>query len=271
MTPPSVPGALVDAAELGAGATWSRLAGLGGGAWRVHRADASDVVVRSASDVEQQAAGAAADVGVGPRVVALAAGWLVVEYLAGAHLMTLELSRPVVLSDLASLLRRWHSCDVRLPEVELAEARHGYLEQLASSRLPGSLLSAAAEADVVERRLVSAGAARVPAHLDVAANVVATATGLRLIDFEYAGAAEPAREIGQVIWEAQLDPAGAERLVSAYGPGDGVSVWSTREWAWVTGVTWTLWALSREGDASARCYARRSWEQMNTFWGRPTL
>ncbi len=270
MKPPEVPPELIDAAGLGVGATWSWLAGLGGGAWRVERAHAPDVVVRPATDVEQRAAGAAADVGVGPTVVAMADGWLVVEYLRGAHLTTLELSRPPIVSELARVLRRMHSSDVHLPEVELAGARHRYLEQLDTSSLPGSLLSFAAEADEVERRLVSDGVTPVPAHLDVAANVLATPSGLRLIDCEYAGAAEPARELGQVIWEAQMDPTNVERLVSAYGPREGVSERSTREWAWITGVTWTLWAFCRAGDHSTRCYARRSWEQMNTFWARPT-
>jgi thiamine kinase len=271
VTPPPVPGVLIEEADLGAGATWTWLAGLGGGAWRVHRAAASDVVVRSASAVEQRAAAAAADAGVGPAVVAMTAEWLVVEYLAGTHLTALELSRPTVLSELAGLLRRWHSSAVSLPEVELSEARHRYLQGVAPDRVPDGLLPAVVAADGMEQRLASTQPLRLPAHLDVTANVVATTAGLRLIDFEYAGAADPARELGQVIWEGQLDPAGADRLLDAYGPCEGVSTQSVREWAWVTAVTWTLWALSRDQNASSRRYARRSVEQMNTFWGRPTV
>ena len=86
-------------------------------------------------------------------------------------------------------------------------------------------------------------ATRVPAHLDVVANLLATPRGLRLIDFEYAAAADPARELGQVVWEAELDRRGLERLmVQAYGADAGVAEEATRDWAWIAGVTWTLWA-----------------------------
>jgi thiamine kinase-like enzyme len=270
MRPPDVPEELIDAAELGADAHWTWLAGLGDGAWRVHSGRSSDVVVRPASEFEQRAARAAAEADVGPTVVATTGRWLVVEYLSGSHLTALELSRPYLLRELGQLLRRWHDCDVHLPPVDLAEARHGYEERLASADLSSTLMTFAEQADDVEERLVSAHVTRVPAHLDVVANLMSTPSGLRLIDFEYAGTAEPARELGQVIWEAQLDARGARRLLEGYGPRDGVTEESTREWAWVTGVTWTLWALSRAADASTRCYARRSVEQMNTFWGQPT-
>ena len=58
-----------------------------------------------------------------------------------------------------------------------------------------------------------------PSHLDVMANVLSTDRGLRLIDFEYARSAPPARELGQLIWEGELDRRGADRLVSSYQPG----------------------------------------------------
>jgi thiamine kinase-like enzyme len=106
----------------------------------------------------------------------------------------------------------------------------------------------------------------VPAHLDVVANVLATQRGLRLIDFEYAAAASPARELGQVVWEAELDRQGLGRLVRAYGTGAGVAEEATAGWAWITGVTWTLWALARQDTPVLQQYARRSWERLQHYW-----
>jgi thiamine kinase-like enzyme len=135
--------------------------------------------------------------------------------------------------------------------------------------VPKALKEDAVRADAWETELADASDCRLPAHLDVAANVLATPRGLRLIDFEYAAAADPARELGQVVWEAELDRPGLERLVHAYGPDTGVAVEATAAWAWVTGVTWTLWATARRADPAFERYARRSWERLLHHWSRP--
>lgn len=253
----------------GAGtATWSRLPSLTTGAWLMSRSRGSALVVRSASDVEVTAARAAALTRVGAPVVAAADGWLAVEYLPGSHVSVLELSRPSVLADLGRLLSRWHGADVALPESSLASARATYLSEVPAGGAPVGLTAAVAEADTVEAELASTSRQRSPAHLDVVANLIDTDHGLRLIDFEYAAAADPARELGQVVWEGELDRAAAARLVQAYDPTRGVAEGATAAWAWVTGVTWTVWAYARE-DQWER-YARRSWERLQSYWARPS-
>lgn len=269
MKPAEVASSLVAALPRGTDATWSHLQGMGRGAWLVQRTDGVDVVVRQASECEERATRAAADVAVGPVVLASAEGWMATEHLAGVRVTALELGRPPCLEQLAALLRRLHSCDLLLPEAPLEEARGRYVARLGSARLPHDVLVAIGDADRLEQSLTAAHRSSVPAHLDVAANLLMTPSGLRLIDFEYAAAADPARELGQVIWEAELTRGGAQRLVSAYG-GEGVVTQVTAEaWAWITGVTWTVWALSLDDNAVMQRYGRRSWERLRTFWWRP--
>lgn len=270
MKPAAVPAALVAAMPRTVDAAWSPLAGLGRGSWLVERPEGADLVVRQSSEVEERAARAAADVAVGPVVLAGAGGWLATEHLPGAHVTGLELSRPARLDELAVLLRRLHACDLDLPARTLSDARGEYVARVSPERLPDGLLAAVDDADRLERSLASASSRRVPAHLDVVANLLMTPSGLRLIDFEYAAAADPARELGQVIWESEIHRAGAQQLVVAYGCEGIVTPEMAQAWAWVTGVTWTAWALAFDDNAVIERYGRRSWERARDYWGRPT-
>lgn len=198
-------------------------------------------------------------------VMAAAEGWLAVEYLPGRPVSTLELGRPPALDALASLLRRLHGSDVMLPEAPLAPMRAAYLAAVPAGRLPAGLLAHAEQADVLESELGRAWPRRVPAHLDVVANLVRTRGGMRLIDFEYAAATDPARELGQVVWEAELDRCGLRRLVRAYDAGAGVAEEATASWAQIAGVTWTLWALTAQDSPGLLQYARRSWERLQSY------
>ncbi len=269
MTDAPVPDEVAAAIPGAAGSTWSRLTGLTGGAWLMSPVHGPALVVREASDRETQSARAAGAIDIGPVVVAAPDGWLAVEHLQGRHVSAVELSRPTVLDELADLLRRWHQSDVTLTEAPLGAARTAYLVGIAADALPTALKVDAARANACENELENGSGQRVPAHLDVVANVLATPRGLRLIDFEYAAAADPARELGQVAWEAELDPRGLERLVGAYGADTGVAVDAVAAWAWVTGVTWTLWAMARQSDPVFERYARRSWERVQRHWARP--
>ena len=269
MTVTHVPDDVAAAIPGAVDSTWSRLAGLTGGAWLMRPARGPAVVVRAASAQETLAAEAAAAANVGPRVVAAPEGWLAVEHLQGQHVSTLELSRPFVLAELADLLRRWHQTDLTLTEAPLRPARAAHLAGIPSGAVPNDLKADASRADAWEARLEDASDCRVPAHLDVVANLLVTPRGMRLIDYEYAASADPARELGQVVWEAELDRQGLERLVRVYGADTGVALEATAVWAWITGVTWTLWAMAHEGDPVLERYAHRSWERLCRHWARP--
>ena len=247
-----------------------------GGAWSLRTRRGPDLVLAPADAVQAAAADAAAQCDVGPRVVDHVDGWLVCEWLVGTHLTPLELRRPGVLRDLAALLTRWHSCQLTLPVVPMIESRQQYAAA-AGGRVTPALANAIEWADEVESDLDVPSERRVPAHLDVVANVLSTDRGLRLIDFEYARSAPPARELGQLIWDAELDQRSAELLVAGYLGAMGEpqtqrvrahQVAAAATWCALSAVTWTTWALARPGRDMNR-YARRSWERLVSHWARP--
>ncbi len=259
----TVPATVVQVAARGAPAVCAPLAGVSGAAWMVEARGGARTVVRRASADEISATRAAEEVGVGPRVLAVIEDWLVVEWLAGQALTTLELARPTVLDGVADLLRRWHRCRVSLPPASMGAARAAYA---AAAEVSPELIALVEAADRAERALPTAE--RVPAHLDVAANLVRTGQGLRLIDFEYAAAATPAQELGQLVWEGELGPEQADRLMDAYweGGAGGSERSAVTAWTWISGVTWTAWASGRPELAT---YARRSWERVVGHWALP--
>ena len=245
-----------------------------GGAWLLRTRRGPDLVLAPADPVQATAAHAAAQCDVGPRVVGHVDGWLVCEWMVGTHLTPLELRRPGVLLDLAALLARWHSCQLTLPVVPMIESRQEYAAA-AGGRVTPALAHTIEWADDVEGDLQAASERLVPAHLDVVANVLSTDRGLRLIDFEYARSAPPARELGQLIWDAELDQRSAELVVTVYLGALGEprtqkahQVAAAATWCALSGVTWTAWALARPGKDMDR-YARRSWERLVSHWARP--
>jgi thiamine kinase len=239
------------------------LRSVSGSAWFVESLGGERVVVRPASSAEVLAARAADEAGVGPRVLDVVDGWLLLQWLAGPVVTTVELGRPPIVDAVAGLLRRWHDCDLELPAAPMQLARAEYVRGL---ELPAEVAVLVEAADQVERSL--SGGRVVPAHLDVAANLVATPDGLRLIDFEYAAAATRERELGQLVWEAELGRAEADRLMSAYFRRDAEpsARASIAAWTWVAGVTWTIWAARRPELAT---YRRRSWERLRQHWALP--
>ena len=266
----SRPSATVMAALGAEPTTLELLPGLIGGAWLLQTSRGADRVLTAADAVHAEAAQVAAECNVGPRVFDYVDGWLVSERLVGTHLTSLELRRPVVLRDLAALLVRMHASPMALPVVPMIDSRQQYAAA-AGDRVPPMVLRAIEWADEVERDLETATDRWVPAHLDVVANVLLTDRGLRLIDFEYARSAPPARELGQVIWEGELDRRAADRLVSNYQAGAGLGdaqVAAAATWCALSAITWTVWALARPGPEMQQ-YARRSWERLASHWARP--
>lgn len=269
MSAPPLPTSLLEAVPELREATWATLRGLTTGAWLATAPGGDAWAVRPAGSLEVMATEQAAALRVGPQVRAAAGGWLVTELLSGTHVGALELSRPPVLEEVAALLHRWHRAPLELPGRPLAEARQTYLRRVegAESSLIQALAPLLAEADRRESKLVRRPAGAVTGHLDVAANLLRTPAGLRLIDFEYAASTDPNRELGQLVWEAELSARSAHRLTDAYWrpvePPSRRHRGDVAGWAFVVGVTWTLWAA---GQAGLRMWTRRSAERLRGHW-----
>lgn len=273
MRVPSLPAALLAEVPDLRDATWSWLPGLSGGAWRAAVSSGPACVVRGAEPLEVAAARCAAALRVGPAVRGAADGWLVTEHVAGPHVGTLELSRPAVLDEVAHLLHRWHRAPLETPSRPLHGAREVYRERarVADPGLVQALDPWDAAAGRREVELLRRPAGEVTCHLDVAANLLRTPHGLRLIDFEYVASADPNRELGQLVWEAGLTEASAGRLTEAYWRpvGEGLRhLPDVAAWAFVTGVTWTLWGA---GDPGLALWTRRNVERLHRHWTRAAV
>jgi hypothetical protein len=247
-----------------------------GRAWLVED-QAGRLVVKLSGATEVEATKAAAAAGIGPRVLSSGGvddetGWVAVEFVVGEHERTLELRRPTTIDAVADLLRRWHQVpteSLALLTTGLADVRRSALAQLRAAQRalpPGHLL---ASADELESQLVHDANTDVPAHLDVAANLLRVDGRLVLLDFEYAALAPPERELGQFAWESELRQAETERLVEGYVKGQTsapISVSRVAGWAFITAVTWVLWGACRPG---MELWTTRTEERLKSYWWDP--
>jgi len=249
--------------------------GLDSGAWLVRAATGDAAVAVAATPTAAEIARIAGQVAVGPAVLGVADGWVLTESLVGPRLTPLELSRPQVLRELAALLANWHrtppgSFDHPLAGADLLTSLRAYAA--AAGDLDRRLVPAITWAEQTLEQLAASPTVQVACHLDVGANVIATPRGLRLIDFDYAALADPAQELGQLVWEAELDRASTETLVAAYAAATcgspTVSVAAAATWCVAAGISWTVWAAARD-DERLRQFSRRSAERLASHWARP--
>ncbi len=158
----------------------------------------------------------AAAAGLGPEVLYAdpGAGILVTRYLAGETLGAAQIGKPDTLNEIAALLRRVHALPDPGVTYELAEAGELYLAAIRNPALRSrgmelvEELAVLAAATPSERRLC---------HMDpVAGNLIRTADGLRLVDWEFAVAGDPLFDLAAVIAYHDLGPAAALHLLRAW-------------------------------------------------------
>ena len=93
--------------------------------------------------------------------------------------------------------------------------------------------------------------ATVPCNNDLLAeNLMITAAGMRLIDYEYSGNNDPCFELGNVWSESGLSLDQLEQLVSAYYGGPSPSrLARARLWGLMSKYGWTLWASIQQSTS----------------------
>ncbi|HJQ04182.1 MAG TPA: phosphotransferase [Nocardioides sp.] len=223
-----------------AGRSWSFEAlagGLNNSAFRVRTTDGRrpelDLVVRHwpeddglDHDVELVASVAAAGAGVGPAVVAHqpADRLIAFEHVPGRSLTAADLHDDATLARVAATLRRLHEVAADVPELGL----------LARTTVPEDVAAALAEDPEP----------LVLCHNDlVPDNLVDDGTTVTLIDFEYAGRAEPSAELAGLAVGAGFDDERVALLVRLY---DGVPapdrLGRVRLWQVVVRRLWSDWA-----------------------------
>jgi thiamine kinase-like enzyme len=168
---------------------------------------------------EYAAARAAADLGVGPEVVAFVEpeGYLVTRFVEGEPVPPEELRRPEALHETAALLRRVHdgpSFPARFDAFRVVEAyrataiTHGV-------QVPAEYETAKARADEIERTLGPQPAR--PCHNDLLnANFISSPDGIRIVDWEYAGMGDRFFDLANFSVNHELAPADSDVLLVAY-------------------------------------------------------
>ena len=170
-------------------------------------------------DVEHAATLAAAEAGVGPRVVRFIEpeGWLVTEFIEGATPPPERLRRADQLARVAAALRAFHDGLVipgRFETLEVVEAyRDTALERGAT--LPAAFGEAYGLAQGIAR--LRAGEPRRPCHNDLLnANFLDDGARLRIVDWEYAGMGDPYFDLANFSINHELDADGRATLLAAY-------------------------------------------------------
>jgi thiamine kinase-like enzyme len=187
--------------------------------------------------------------GVGPEVLACAPEYdlLVTRWVEGEVLTDVDLRDLTVVHLVATALRRLHAAPVAdgEPDVSPATWRERYLADAARRgvSLPPDVRAAQARTADLVAELAAADVTPVGCHADlVAANLVRSPAGIVLLDHEYAGLADPASDLANLVATGDLDASAVEVLVTAYaGTVDPALLERVRAWREVIAFTWFVW------------------------------
>lgn len=212
-----------------------RLPGLGTDAYIDRRAELHNARIMSV-------------LGIGATTQHAAGGALVTTFLAG-RVLSPEILReePDVLERVARLLRRVH--DSTQPFASVFDPA----TVIASHRASLADVPAGTDDLIDQFGQLAAPARLVPCHHDPwPENFVDTATGLRLLDWEYSAMGDPAWDLAEVMVEAALDPAAINQFLACYSGGavDPTLQARAADLTPVTDLLWGLWALVQHRDGN---------------------
>jgi thiamine kinase len=219
---------------------------------------------------EYAAAQAAADLGVGPEVVAFVEpeGYLVTRFVEGEPVRPEELRRPDALREIATLLRRVHGgpvFPVRFDSFRVVEAyratafAHGV-------KVPAAYEAAKARANEIERTL--GPRPQHPCHNDLLnANFIRGADGIRIVDWEYAGMGDLFFDLANFAVNHELTPDDEAQLLKAYfgesRDGDRAHL---RLMRFMSDFREAMWGVVQQGiselDFDFEDYARRHFARL---------
>jgi thiamine kinase-like enzyme len=195
----------------------------------------------------------AAEVGVGARVVAYLPeqNTLVIEWLEGRTLSAEELRRGDLIEEIAAACRRLHGARRFRDDFDMFAIQPRYLEIVRSRgfRLPDGYRDHEPKVAAIREAFAVRDEGTVPCNNDLLAeNLMSTADGLRLIDYEYSGNNDACFELGNLWSESNLTLELLERLVGAYyGRPLRNKLARARLWGLMAKYGWTLWASIQDG------------------------
>ena len=219
---------------------------------------------------EYRAATVAAELGVGPEVVAFVEpeGYLVTRYVEGTPVPPEEMRRPETLRETAALLRRVHDGRpfpgrfdaFRVVEAYRASAvAHGV-------EVPADYERAKAIADRIEAALGRRDEA--PCHNDLLnANFIRGPEGIRLVDWEYAGMGDRFFDLANFSVNHELDEKHARILLEAYfGEVQEREVAHLHLMRFMSDFREAMWGVVQQGiselDFDFADYARQHFERL---------
>ncbi|MGI5161647.1 phosphotransferase [Microbispora sp. CA-102843] len=190
---------------------------------------------------------AAASSGVGPRVVHVLPGALLLEYVEGVTLDVPAVAARI--EEVADACRRLHAGPRFGNDFAIFDKLREYVARCHAHglALPAGYedvlpVAADAEAALARRPLPT-----VPCHNDLLAeNLIATGDGVRIVDYQLSGNNDPCFELGDIAAESDFDPDQVVRLTRAYF-GDDEHVPRVRLNLIMSNLTWTLWFVIHQG------------------------
>jgi thiamine kinase-like enzyme len=219
---------------------------------------------------EQAAARAAADIGVGPDVVAFVEpeGYLVTRFVDGEPVPVDEIRRPEALYEIAALLRRVHEArafPARFDSFRVVEAycttavAHGV-------RVPPEYDAAKARANEIEQALGQR--AEHPCHNDLLnANFIRGPEGIRIVDWEYAGMGDRFFDLANFSVNHELSEEESDLLLEAYfGEVRNEHREHLRSMRFMSDFREAMWGVVQQGiselDFDFEDYARRHFARL---------
>jgi thiamine kinase-like enzyme len=219
---------------------------------------------------EFRAAGVAAELGVGPEVVAFVEpeGYLVTRFVEGDPAPPEEVRRPALLGEVALLLRRFHdgpAIPARFDSFRVVEAYRASAVAY-GVEFPAAYEGAKSVADRIEATLGAQPA--VPCHNDLLnANFIRAPEGIRIVDWEYAGMGDRFFDLANFAVNHELDEAGESVLLESYfgdtRPGDAAHLRLLR---FMSDFREAMWGVLQQGiselDFDFVDYAERHFERL---------
>jgi thiamine kinase-like enzyme len=208
---------------------------------------------------EHAASRVAADLGLGPEVVAFVEpeGYLVTRYVDG------EVGK-VDLDRVGAALRRLHdgpALPARFDSFRVVEAYRATAHERGIA-IPSAYTRATEIADQIERR--RSGTTFRPCHNDLlSANFIDDGTRLWLVDWEYAGMGDPFFDLGNFAVNNELGEEGENELLAAYGSDDAEALVLMRFMSDFREAMWGIVQLAiSELDFDFKAYAEEHFERL---------
>jgi thiamine kinase-like enzyme len=180
------------------------------------------LAVDRASATQAQCDAAAADVAPAVLACELPQGHMLAEFLDGAVLREASFTDPDVVAEVARTLRRLHATPTTCREFSaFDDIRHWIgLARQDGTQLDPDVPELLATVDRIERTVVAAALPRVFCHNDtVPQNFIRSPSGVRLVDWDFAGRSWAAFELAAFANTAELDDERVEVLFDAYAGG----------------------------------------------------